>query len=274
MSIAARISPVRILGIVNCTPDSFWAESRAADAADAAARARSMWSAGADLVDLGAVSTRPGAEPVELEEEWRRLELVLRLLAPDNAGPRPRLSIDTTRAEIIRRACDLAGPVWINDISAGEDDPEMLPLAATRGLGYIAMHKRGRPDTMDTLCTYPEGVVHAVAGYFDGFARRAAECGLHEWILDPGFGFAKTEAQNYELLFGLEALKRFGRPILAAVADKRFTHAADRYLPPSKEGISATERIHEAALRSGATLLRVHDVAAAVRTVRRCTPIR
>lgn len=234
----------RIMGIVNLTPDSFWAPSRAT-AAEAVSRMAAMISQGADIVDIGAVSTRPGAADVDLETEWARLEPVLSAL-----DGTVRISIDTTRAEIVRRAYSLAGDFIVNDISAGEDDPQMLPLVGSLGLEYVAMHKRGNPRSMDTLCDYPEGVVAAVQDYFDAFAARAERYGVRRLILDPGLGFAKTAAQNWELLSHLGEFGRFGRPILIGAADKRFT-AGD------------TEKAHRLALANGADILRVHDVPAA-----------
>lgn len=232
-----------IMGIINLTPDSFFPESRC-DSSEAGARIAGMLADGADIIDVGAVSTRPGAEDVGVEQEWRRLRPVLPLL--DGL----RFSVDTTRAEIVRRVYETAGPFIVNDISAGEDDPEMLPAVAELGLGYVAMHKRGNPRTMDALCDYPRGVVAAVEEYFRNFDERARSCGLRDWVLDPGFGFAKSEAQNLELLDRLGELKSVGHPILVGIADKRFTHGD-------------TEKYHRIALKNGADILRVHDVAAA-----------
>lgn len=227
------------MGILNLTPDSFWEPSR---------WNMSMLESGADIIDIGAVSTRPGAGDVPLEEEWRRLAPVL------NAVPGGlRISIDTTRAEIVRRAYETMGPFIVNDISAGEDDPGMLPLVGRLGLRYVAMHKRGGPRTMDGLCDYGN-VVEDVLDYFRRFERMALENGIGEWILDPGFGFAKTSEQNIELLRSLGSFKVFGRPVLAGIADKRFT-------------AGRTEYWHLEALRAGADILRVHDVAAARKTV-------
>ncbi len=268
------------MGIVNLTPDSFFAASRAG-ADDAPARIGAMFAQGADMVDLGAVSTRPGATAVRPEEEWQRLEPVLKALAsgevaypqsgqpqlPD-AGALPRISIDTTCAQIVRRAYRVLGPFIVNDISAGEDDPEMLSTVAELGLPYVAMHKRGNPRSMDSLCDYPQGVVQAVLDYFEAFAGKAAAAGISNWIVDPGFGFAKTIAQNYELLAALQEFRRFGRPVLVGVADKRFTREIDSFLPPVSGFETPTERIHLEALRLGADILRVHDVKAAVRTLR------
>ena len=237
-----------IMAIVNLTPDSFHAPSRVA-AEQAGARIRTLCAQGADIIDLGAVSTRPGAAEVPPEEEWRRLAPVLR------AWDAPALlSVDTTRAEIVRRVYDCVGPFLVNDISAGEDDPDMLATVGRLGLPFVAMHKRGGPRTMDALCDYPEGVVPALVAYFSDFARRAEEHGIAEWVLDPGLGFAKTAEQNWEILEKLDWLRGFGRPILIGAADKRFTGGD-------------TEKANRLALAHGADILRVHDVAAARRTI-------
>ena len=183
----------KIMGILNLTPDSFWAPSRC-KADEAGVRIGKMLEAGADIIDIGAVSTRPSAPEVSLEEEWRRLRPVLPFLKG------VVFSVDTVRAEIVRRVFEEAGPFIVNDISSGEDDPAMLPTVAGLKLGYVAMHKRGCPQTMDALCDYPDGVVPEVMRYFRNFSSTAERLGIRDWVLDPGFGFAKTEEQNIELL--------------------------------------------------------------------------
>ena len=230
---------VQLMGIINLTPDSFWAPSRYNMA---------ILNSRADIIDVGAVSTRPGAADVSVEEEWRRLEPFLR--AWDN--PR-RLSIDTTSSEIVRRAYDCVGPFLVNDISAGEDDPEMLPTVGRLGLGYVAMHKRGNPRTMDSLCEPDCDIIEVLNEYFAEFSCKAEDCGIRDWILDPGLGFAKTAEQNVEILSRLPELNKYGRPLLIGAADKRFT-------------CGDTEKYHLMALRGGADILRVHDVDAAYRT--------
>lgn len=230
---------VQLMGIINLTPDSFWAPSRYNMA---------VLNSRADIIDVGAVSTRPGAADVSVEEEWRRLEPFLR--AWDN--PR-RLSIDTTSSEIVRRAYDCVGPFLVNDISAGEDDPEMLPTVGRLGLSYVAMHKRGNPRTMDSLCEPDCDIIEVLNEYFAEFSRKAWDCGIRDWILDPGLGFAKTAEQNVEILRRLPELNKYGRPLLIGAADKRFT-------------CGDTEKYHLMALRGGADILRVHDVDAAYRT--------
>ena len=230
---------VKIMGIINLTPDSFFEKSR---------YNFSILESSADIVDVGAVSTRPGAEDVPPEEEWTRLEEFLK-----NWHSEKTLSIDTTRAEIVRRAYETVGPFMVNDISAGEDDPKMLPLVAELSLPYIAMHKKGNPRTMDFLASADKPIMQTLTEYFEEFDAKAEKMGIKEWILDPGLGFAKTAAQNVEIIENLEQLKKFGRPILIGAADKRFTEGN-------------TEYYHLLSLRHGADILRVHDVQAAERT--------
>jgi len=237
------------MGILNVTPDSFFKESRVTPES-APSRISKMLDEGADIIDIGAVSTRPGAGAVPVEEEWRRLEPVL-----GNLPGGLSFSLDTTSSEIVRRAYELSGPFWVNDISSGEDDPEMLPIVADLGLKYVAMHKRGTPSTMDAFADYPESVVRSVYGYFEKFSINAAMFGIADWILDPGFGFAKTDAQNMELLESLSVFRNFGRPVLAGISEKRFTHGN-------------TQELQQTAVRNGADIIRVHDVAAAVKSLR------
>ena len=227
-----------LMGIINLTPDSFYGPSRVwsdsgFDAGALQARIDDLQARGCSILDLGAVSTRPGAEDVSEEEEWRRLRPALRTAAEAGSsdseglrtsGCRPlRISVDTTRSGIVRRVFDEIGPFIVNDISAGEDDADMLATVEELGLPYVAMHKRGGPQSMDSLTDYPEGVTAAVMQYFREFEVRAEQAGIDQWILDPGFGFAKTSEQNWQLLRDLEQFRVFGRPILAGVADKRFT---------------------------------------------------
>ena len=257
----------QLMAIVNLTPDSFFGPSRAT-AADVLERIRRFAAAGATIVDIGAVSTRPGAAPVSARAEWRRLSPVLRQV---NSFPKGiQISIDTTRAEIVRKAYKVIGPVIVNDISAGEDDPEMLPTVAELGLPYIAMHKRGNPQTMNDLCDYSDGVTAELIRYFEGFAERASGLGIHDWILDPGLGFAKTSSQCWEILERLEDLRAFARPILIGAADKRFTkeippHIAAWYTAQagSESALNApdgTAVANALAIAHGADIIRVHSI--------------
>ena len=242
---------IRIMGILNLNGDSFFAPSR---------YNFPVLDEGPDILDVGAVSTRPGAADVPVAEEWARLKPVLRAL---DAGV--AISIDTTRAEIVERACDLLGrPILVNDISAGEDDPAMLPVVGRLGLGYVAMHKRGTPSTMQSLCDY-EDVVEDIVDYFRAFAHRAEGHGISDWILDPGFGFAKTVEQNYRLMSSLGTFVALGRPVLVGISRKSFMYKPLGVGP--EDVLTATQVMHMAALERGADILRVHDVAAARETV-------
>ena len=158
----------------------------------------------------------------------------------------------------------MIGDFIVNDISAGEDDPHMLSVAGSLGLTYVAMHKRGTPENMTSLTDYKD-VVSDIVEYFDGFAEKALQNGINDWILDPGFGFAKTVEQNYRLLSELDEFKALDRPILVGVSRKSMIY---KYLNISpEEALPATQVLHYRALCSGADILRVHDVAEAVRTV-------
>ena len=245
-----------------------------------------MLEQGADIIDIGGCSTRPGSDPVGEAEEWRRLEPVLDALW--RRFPDLRISIDTYWASVIEKAWalltrierDSAGAeksrgnihqrLIVNDISAGEDDPGMLPLVGRLGLRYIAMHKRGTPKTMQGLCDYDD-VTQSVAEYFRDFALRAAAAGIEDWALDPGFGFAKTVEQNWELLRNLHRLSdaEFGgrkRDILVGVSRKSMIYRLYDITP--EEALPQTQILHYEALRQGAAILRVHDVAETVRSVR------
>ena len=222
------------MGIFNATPDSFLASSR---------YNASVIRSGADIIDIGAESTRPGYKPVPASEQFKRLEPVLKTLPQD-----VRVSIDTTSAQVIERSMQLLGrKVIVNDISAGADDPAMLPLAAREGLTYIAMHRGG------FTCR------EEVADFFRQWRLGAEDLGVRDWILDPGFGFGKDLAQNWELLVNLGELKALGRPVLVGISMKRMTLAS----------AFVTEKAHMAALSGGADILRVHDVAAARAAVKR-----
>ena len=259
---------IDIMGIVNLTDDSYFADSRCSDVDAALKRIDRMVSEGADVIDLGACSSRPGSVPVGAEVEWSRLEPVLK--AVRDSFPDIKISIDTYWSSVVERAHSLIGDFIVNDISAGEDDPLMLPTVGRLGLGYVAMHKRGTPASMSSMTDYDD-VTAEVTGYFKDFAVKAARVGIKDWILDPGFGFAKTVEQNYRLLAGLPeitaALSEIcaGPRVLVGVSRKSMIYkplesSPERVLP-------ATQAVHMAALMKGADILRVHDVKEAKQTV-------
>lgn len=249
----------KVLGIVNLTPDSFYAPSRT-DPGMVCDVVRKMFADGAWAVDLGAESTRPGCTPVPMEEEWRRLSPALEALS--RGMPGARISIDTFHSETVRRAFDVIGPFIVNDISAAQMDTEMLPLVGKLGLPYIAMHIHGSPESP---LPSPDPIVEDVISYFREFAVRAEEFGVKEWILDPGFGFSKTVEQNWEMLHALSELQIFGKPILVGISRKSMIWKRFGITP--EEALPATRDAHLLALRQGADILRVHDVAEAVSAV-------
>lgn len=256
------------MGIVNITDDSYFADSRCLNPVAAIERIGRMLDEGADIIDIGACSTRPGAEMVGPVEEWTRLEPVLR--AVKDRFPDARLSIDTCWSSVVRNAYNLIGDFIVNDISAGEEDSLMLPVVGELGLEYVAMHKRGTPVSMGKLTDYKD-VTEDVVAYFKEFSERASACGISRWVLDPGFGFAKTVEQNYQILRELEAFNAVScadgtHPrILIGVSRKSMIYKLFDISP--EEALPATQVLHFAALKNGADILRVHDVAEACRTV-------
>lgn len=263
-----RNRKIDIMGIVNITDNSYFAESRSlgedgnADIGKVAEKVGRMISEGASIIDIGACSTRPGSEPVGEEEEWRRLKPVLEAVRA--AFPGITVSIDTYWASVVKKSWALIGDFIVNDISAGEDDPEMLGTVGRLGLRYIAMHKRGTPATMQSLCEYGD-VTEDIVEYFRDFARKASDAGIKDWILDPGFGFAKTIDQNYQLLRELDRFSVYGRRILVGMSRKSMIYRLFGITP--EESLPATQVLHMKALQLGADILRVHDVAEAARTV-------
>ena len=260
---------IDIMGIVNLTDDSYFAESRCGDVAAVLGRVEQMVEEGVDIVDLGACSTRPGAEFVGADEEWRRLEPALKVIR--ERYPDLRLSIDTCFSSVVERAYNQIGEFIVNDITAGEMDPEMLPVVGRLGLRYVAMHMRGNPQTMQSLTDYND-VTQEVKKYFEDFSLKAHKNGLKDWILDPGFGFAKTIAQNYKLLSELSQLKSVRRAdgtlasILVGISRKSMMYKLLDITPD--ESLSATQALHMVALQNGIDILRVHDVAAAKQVVK------
>lgn len=259
---------IDIMAIVNLTDDSFYGESRCRGLSQVLDRVSSMIEEGADIIDFGACSTRPGSVPVGESVEWERLEPVLK--AVRDSFPAVTLSIDTYWSSVVRKAYDLVGPFIVNDISAGQADSRMLPVVGELGLRYVAMHMRGSHQTMQQFTDYDD-VTESVLQYFCEFAIRAEENGITEWILDPGFGFSKTLEQNYQLLRELPRLKTIVRadgqtpPLLVGVSRKSMIYNLLGISP--EEALAPTQVAHIVALQNGADILRVHDVSETVRTV-------
>ena len=259
-------SQPRVMAILNVTPDSFFAGSRMPDAPHVERRVREAVAEGASIIDVGGYSSRPGADEVPPEEEWRRVELgveAVRRLAPGMA-----VSVDTFRSEVAARAIERFGPLIINDISAGELDPAMPAVAAKYGVPYIAMHMKGDPKTMQSLTDYKRDITAEVVAYFEArvAALLAAGIAREHLVLDPGFGFAKTTEQNYELLAGLHRLCALGYPVLAGLSRKSMIYRVLGATPA--QSLAGTVALGWECLRQGAAILRVHDVREAVDTVR------
>lgn len=259
---------ITVMGIVNITDNSYYSPSRCLDSSGECDITKTMSAIGrmleegAGIIDIGACSTRPGSEPVGEEEEWRRLGPVLKTVSRE--FPDIRISIDTYWASVVRKSHDSIGNFIVNDISAGEDDPDMLDTVGKLGLPYIAMHKRGTPKTMQSLCKYGN-ITTDIVNYFSNFSEKAEKAGITDWIIDPGFGFAKTVDQNYELMANLEKFHLFGRKILIGISRKSMIFRLFGITP--EEALPQTQVLHFEALRKGADILRVHDVAEACRTI-------
>lgn len=253
------------MAIVNATPDSFFASSRTQSHRAVAERVESALNEGAAIIDIGGYSSRPDADDVATTEEWSRVDMALSA-ARDVSGE-VAVSVDTFRSEIVRRAYDKYGEIIVNDITGGLGDAEMLKTVAELQLPYIAMHMRGTPQTMQQQTQYSD-VVTEVAEELQERLTAIENAGIErkKVALDPGFGFAKTVEQNYELLAGLHHLKALEQPLLVGVSRKSMIYKPLGITPD--EALAPTQAVHWEALRQGATLLRVHDVVAAVQTIK------
>lgn len=244
-----------VMGIINITPDSFFAGSRVRGEADIRARAEGMVARGADMLDLGACSTRPGAEmATEVEETERLVSAVEAVRAA--VGAEVPVSVDTFRASVAQAAVE-AGADIVNDISGGLLDGDMFATVAELRVPYVLMHSRGTPATMQSLTDYPGGVVADVIGEMSGRLAELHALGVADVIVDPGFGFAKTLEQNYELMANLERFALLGCPVLVGISRKSMATKALGI--SADEALNATTVLNTMALERGAAILRVHD---------------
>ena len=252
-----------VMGIVNVTPDSFFAGSRIDGAKALRERLDTLVREGAAMADLGAYSSRSGAEEVSPEEERRRLRPALQILRDEY--PDLPVSVDTFRSDVARMAVEEYGASMINDISGGGLDPAMYRTMAELQVPYILMHMKGDPKTMQQQASYSD-VTLEVIDYFAQRVGQLLELGVHDIVLDPGFGFSKTTAQNYELLAQLGSLvEAFTQPLLVGVSRKSMIYRPLGITP--EEALSGTTFVHALALERGAKILRVHDVRPAVEAV-------
>lgn len=253
----------QVMGIINVTPDSFYSASRTERSADVKARAEEMIAAGVDMIDIGAYSSRPGAEEVSVAEELSRLQCGIEAVRA--AAPLIPISIDTFRAEVAEKAILEMGADIINDISGGSLDSKMEETVVKLNVPYILMHMRGTPATMSAMTEYDDVTADVLADLGEKL-NRLALAGVNDIIVDPGFGFAKTIDQNYELLRNLELFHIFERPILVGVSRKSMIYRALDTTP--QNALTGTIAINTIALLNGASILRVHDVKEAVDTVK------
>jgi dihydropteroate synthase len=256
------LSRPAVMGILNITPDSFYAGSRMGSLDAVLQQAERMLEEGAAILDIGGASTRPGAKEIPLEEEVRRVVPIIEKLAV--RFPQAILSIDTYQSEVARAAVS-AGAAIVNDVSGGAWDTAMLSTVAALRVPYIAMHAKEKPATMQTAPHYDD-VVLDVFDCLRAVLQRCAAAGVHDVILDPGFGFAKNSAHNFSLLRSLESLRALGRPVLVGMSRKGMVH---RTLGISaEEALNGSTVLHTVALMKGASILRVHDVKEAVQVVK------
>ena len=250
-----------VMGIVNITPDSFYEGSRIGDEDSLTERVGGMLADGADIIDIGGYSSRPGASEVDSGEELRRLLPAINSILKHY--PDTIISVDTFRASVARE-CIAAGARIINDISGGDLDPEMPETVASLKVPYIMMHMRGRPETMQSMTDYGD-VSAEVLSELAFKADRFRQLGVTDIIVDPGFGFAKTLDQNYELLAALGSFRHIG-PVLAGISRKSMIYKLLGVTPA--ESLNGTTALNMLALVNGADILRVHDVKEAVEAVR------
>lgn len=253
----------KVMGIINVTPDSFYAGSRVSGAEAVADRVARMRDEGADILDLGGYSSRPGADEVSAEEEYRRLAEGLEVIR--RVWPDAVVSVDTFRADVARKCVREWGADIINDISGGDLDPEMWDTVAELGVPYVLMHMRGNPQTMGTLTDYND----VSADTLTDLALKTAELrqrGVADVIVDPGFGFAKTVEQNYRLLSDLSEFRALGAPLLVGISRKTMIWKPLGIVP--EQAGNGTTVLNTIALLNGADILRVHDVREAVEAVR------
>lgn len=244
----------KIMGIYNLTPDSFY-DGGALNSIDKTLfRAEEEFNQGMDILDLGAYSSRPGAQDVLMEEEWIRIFPHLRALR--KVFPDQILSIDTFRSEIARR-CILEGADMINDISGGNHDPEMYRVISEYKVPYVLMHSRGNPKTMKELNHY-DSLITDIIDDLEKKIFRLRDLNVRDIIIDPGFGFAKNIPQNFELLLSLQDFQIFGLPVLVGLSRKSMIYQSLNI--PISEAIHGTTSVHILALERGAKILRVHDI--------------
>jgi dihydropteroate synthase len=252
-----------VMGILNVTPDSFYADSRKQTEAAIEERIQTILSEGGDIIDLGGYSSRPDAQDVSPEEEMNRLTIALNIL--NNHYPDVPLSVDTFRADIARRCVEKYGVAMINDISGGELDQTMFATIAQLRVPYIIMHMRGTPQTMQQHTDYTD-LMEEIMLYFARKVNELHLLGVNDIIIDPGFGFSKTLEQNYTLMKHLYEFKDLNHPVMVGISRKSMIYKL--LSCTQNDSLNGTTVLNTYALMNGANLLRVHDVKAATEAVK------
>ncbi|MFD1000549.1 dihydropteroate synthase [Ohtaekwangia kribbensis] len=252
----------RIMGILNVTPDSFYDGNRYTSEADILKQVEKMLSDGAMFIDVGGYSTRPGAEEISAEEEQKRVLKAVKNISHE--FPDAFISVDTFRSEVVRAAVD-AGAHLVNDVSGGSLDDAMFKTVAELKVPYILMHMRGTPQTMNKLTVY-ENLLKDIMDFFHEKIFTLQQLGAKDIIVDPGFGFAKTVEQNFELLSKLDHFNILGKPVLAGLSRKSMIWRTLDITP--EEALNGTTSLNTVALLKGASLLRVHDVKQAAEAIK------
>ena len=252
----------KVMGILNITPNSFYDGGKFQEETVILNQVEKMVNEGATFIDIGAYSSKPNADFVSEEEELQRILPVVQQII--NQFPEVILSIDTFRAEVAKQ-CILNGAALINDISAGHLDEKMLPTIAELQVPYIMMHMKGNPQTMQSLTNY-EDIVKEMIYYFSERIFEARKLGINDLIVDPGFGFAKTLEQNYEVMQKLDIFKQLELPLLVGISRKSMIYKTLE--TSAQEALNGTTFLNAIALEKGANILRVHDVKEAVEGVK------
>ena len=257
------LSEPQVMGILNVTPDSFYAGSRSETEKDIVQRLHQIIDEGASIIDIGGYSSRPNAEHISAEEEMSRLRNGLEIIRKH--CPNAVVSVDTFRADVAKMCVEEYGVAIINDISAGQMDEQMFPTIAKLGVPYIIMHMKGTPQDMQVSPKY-DHFLKEIFYYFSEKVQKLRDLGVKDIIIDPGFGFGKTLEHNYELMNHLEEFSLFELPLLVGVSRKSMIYKLLGSTP--EEALNGTTALHTIALLKGANILRVHDVKEAVESIK------
>lgn len=263
------LSTPQVMGILNVTPDSFYAGSRMQTETQIATRVEQMLEEGADMIDIGAYSSRPGAADISVQEEMDRLRAGLRIVR--RMHPDAIVSVDTFRAAVACMCVEEYGVAIVNDISGGEMDKDMFSTVARLGVPYVLMHMQGTPQNMQQQPHY-DSLLGDIFRYFARKVQQLRDLGAKDIVLDPGFGFGKTLEHNYELLAHLEDFRIFGLPLLVGVSRKSMVYNLLGTTPA--EALNGTTAVNTVCLMKGADILRVHDVRQAVEAIKIITKMK